>query len=104
MLQERRGSSSYTPQSGEWCVVCRQRLYLTHRDSAYGYFFHRGCFRCAECGTMLRTGNSFVMRDDEGNREYLNVLLYSFITVLRHSCNISFKCMNICVEYVKLHV
>ncbi|XP_076353230.1 uncharacterized protein LOC143248614 [Tachypleus tridentatus] len=43
--------------SGEDCDVCGKRLYPVEKMEASGVKFHRNCFRCTYCNTMLRLEN-----------------------------------------------
>ncbi|XP_033909780.3 F-actin-monooxygenase MICAL2-like isoform X2 [Acipenser ruthenus] len=38
------------------CHFCTKRVYVMERLSAEGRFFHRECFRCDSCNTILRMG------------------------------------------------
>ncbi|KAF6768201.1 hypothetical protein AHF37_05402, partial [Paragonimus kellicotti] len=45
----------FAPRKGSaHCYVCHKQLYLAERQTAFGLYFHRRCFRCATCGTMLQ--------------------------------------------------
>ncbi|XP_022255159.1 kinesin-related protein 4-like [Limulus polyphemus] len=43
--------------SGEDCDVCGKRLYPVEKMEASGIKFHRNCFRCTHCNSMLRLEN-----------------------------------------------
>ncbi|XP_014346914.1 F-actin-monooxygenase MICAL2 isoform X3 [Latimeria chalumnae] len=38
------------------CYFCKKRVYVMERLSAEGQFFHRECFKCDFCSTILRLG------------------------------------------------
>nr|XP_029494962.1 F-actin-monooxygenase MICAL2-like isoform X2 [Oncorhynchus nerka] len=44
------------PGSGDQCHSCQKRVYVVERISAEGLYFHRECFRCDTCGSILRQG------------------------------------------------
>ncbi|XP_055774280.1 F-actin-monooxygenase mical2b-like isoform X7 [Salvelinus fontinalis] len=44
------------PGSGDQCHSCQKRVYVVERISAEGLYFHRECFRCDTCGSVLRQG------------------------------------------------
>nr|XP_046202016.1 F-actin-monooxygenase MICAL2 isoform X10 [Oncorhynchus gorbuscha] len=44
------------PRSGDQCHSCQKRVYVVERISAEGLYFHRECFRCDTCGSILRQG------------------------------------------------
>uniref|UniRef100_A0A4W5JZ71 F-actin monooxygenase n=1 Tax=Hucho hucho TaxID=62062 RepID=A0A4W5JZ71_9TELE len=44
------------PGSGDKCHSCQKRVYVVERISAEGLYFHRECFRCDTCGSVLRQG------------------------------------------------
>ncbi|KAG7259028.1 hypothetical protein CRUP_032972, partial [Coryphaenoides rupestris] len=50
------------------CFFCGKRVYVMERLSAEGLFFHRSCFQCDHCGTMLRL--SSYAWDSSGGRFY----------------------------------
>ncbi|XP_063802487.1 F-actin-monooxygenase MICAL2 isoform X3 [Pseudophryne corroboree] len=47
------------------CYFCQKRVYVVERLSAEGHFFHRECFKCSFCSTVLRLGN-YVFNMEEG--------------------------------------
>ncbi|XP_077309707.1 F-actin-monooxygenase MICAL2 isoform X7 [Lithobates pipiens] len=47
------------------CYFCKKRVYVVERLSAEGHFFHRECFKCSFCSTVLRLGN-YVFNMEEG--------------------------------------
>nr|DBA17615.1 TPA: hypothetical protein GDO54_003035 [Pyxicephalus adspersus] len=47
------------------CYFCKKRVYVVERLSAEGHFFHRECFKCSFCSTILRLGN-YVFNMEEG--------------------------------------
>ncbi|XP_066439654.1 F-actin-monooxygenase MICAL2 isoform X3 [Eleutherodactylus coqui] len=47
------------------CYFCKRRVYVVERLSAEGHFFHRECFKCSFCSTVLRLGN-YVFNMEEG--------------------------------------
>ncbi|XP_068117296.1 F-actin-monooxygenase MICAL2 isoform X3 [Hyperolius riggenbachi] len=47
------------------CYFCKKRVYVVERLSAEGHFFHRECFKCSFCSTVLRQGN-YVFNMEEG--------------------------------------
>ncbi|XP_033629455.1 F-actin-monooxygenase MICAL3-like isoform X3 [Asterias rubens] len=53
-------------QHSDTCFFCGKRVYVMERLSAEGLFFHRDCFRCQHCETMLHVGNYAFARDMEG--------------------------------------
>ncbi|XP_029428711.1 F-actin-monooxygenase MICAL1 isoform X2 [Rhinatrema bivittatum] len=59
--------------SSDACYFCGQRVYIVERMSANGHFFHRGCFRCHQCGATLRLGN---FAFDEGAGQFYCTLHY----------------------------
>ncbi|KAF8562037.1 hypothetical protein P879_08462 [Paragonimus westermani] len=45
----------FAPRKGSaHCYVCHKQLYSIERQTAFGLYFHRSCFRCTTCGTMLQ--------------------------------------------------
>ncbi|XP_014030785.1 F-actin-monooxygenase MICAL2 isoform X15 [Salmo salar] len=44
------------PGSGDKCHSCQKRVYVVERISAEGLYFHRECFCCDTCGSVLRQG------------------------------------------------
>ncbi|XP_054862726.1 protein-methionine sulfoxide oxidase mical3b isoform X4 [Amphiprion ocellaris] len=50
-IQEEAGTGS---GSSDVCFFCQQRVYVMERLSAEGLFFHRSCFRCDSCSSLLR--------------------------------------------------
>uniref|UniRef100_A0AAQ5Z0P5 F-actin monooxygenase n=1 Tax=Amphiprion ocellaris TaxID=80972 RepID=A0AAQ5Z0P5_AMPOC len=50
----RTSSSSHGSGSSDVCFFCQQRVYVMERLSAEGLFFHRSCFRCDSCSSLLR--------------------------------------------------
>ncbi|KAL1007230.1 hypothetical protein UPYG_G00083760 [Umbra pygmaea] len=44
------------PGSGDRCHSCQRHVYVVERISAEGLYFHRECFRCHTCGSVLRLG------------------------------------------------
>eukprot|EP00005_Dracoamoeba_jomungandri_P001719 CAMPEP_0174253362 /NCGR_PEP_ID=MMETSP0439-20130205/2738_1 /TAXON_ID=0 /ORGANISM="Stereomyxa ramosa, Strain Chinc5" /LENGTH=370 /DNA_ID=CAMNT_0015334349 /DNA_START=24 /DNA_END=1136 /DNA_ORIENTATION=- len=49
-------SRSFVVQADK-CKVCNQRVYLNEKLSADGAIFHKACFRCNECNSVLKLGN-----------------------------------------------
>ncbi|XP_040266340.1 F-actin-monooxygenase MICAL2 isoform X4 [Bufo bufo] len=47
------------------CYFCKKRVYVVERLSAEGHFFHRECFKCSFCSSVLRLGN-YVFNVEEG--------------------------------------
>ncbi|KAM4018504.1 F-actin-monooxygenase MICAL2 isoform 2-T4 [Anomaloglossus baeobatrachus] len=47
------------------CYFCKKRVYVVERLSAEGHFFHRECFKCSFCSSVLRLGN-YVFNMEEG--------------------------------------
>ncbi|XP_069821153.1 F-actin-monooxygenase MICAL2 isoform X3 [Dendropsophus ebraccatus] len=47
------------------CYFCKKRVYVVERLSAEGHFFHRECFKCSFCSSILRLGNH-VFNVEEG--------------------------------------
>ncbi|XP_075694263.1 F-actin-monooxygenase MICAL2 isoform X3 [Rhinoderma darwinii] len=47
------------------CYFCKKRVYVVERLSAEGHFFHRECFKCSFCSSVLRQGN-YVFNVEEG--------------------------------------
>ncbi|XP_056383920.1 F-actin-monooxygenase MICAL2 isoform X4 [Hyla sarda] len=47
------------------CYFCKKRVYVVERLSAEGHFFHRECFKCSFCSSVLRLGNH-VFNMEEG--------------------------------------
>uniref|UniRef100_A0A8D0H3I5 Molecule interacting with CasL protein 1 n=1 Tax=Sphenodon punctatus TaxID=8508 RepID=A0A8D0H3I5_SPHPU len=61
-----RKSSPLSPVgSSDACYFCGKQVYILERVSAEGHFFHRGCFKCHQCGTTLRLGD-FAFDEDDG--------------------------------------
>lgn len=58
------------PGGSENCHFCSKRVYLMERLSAEGRFFHRGCFRCQYCSTMLRLGSYTFDRDGKYGHKF----------------------------------
>lgn len=65
----RQGSlrKEFPPNIGgsDTCYFCKKRVYVVERLSAEGHFFHRECFKCSFCSTVLRLGN-YVFNMEEG--------------------------------------
>ncbi|XP_066439653.1 F-actin-monooxygenase MICAL2 isoform X2 [Eleutherodactylus coqui] len=65
----RQGSlkKEFPPNIGgsDTCYFCKRRVYVVERLSAEGHFFHRECFKCSFCSTVLRLGN-YVFNMEEG--------------------------------------
>ncbi|XP_068117302.1 F-actin-monooxygenase MICAL2 isoform X9 [Hyperolius riggenbachi] len=65
----RQGSlrKEFPPNIGgsDTCYFCKKRVYVVERLSAEGHFFHRECFKCSFCSTVLRQGN-YVFNMEEG--------------------------------------
>ncbi|XP_072278380.1 F-actin-monooxygenase MICAL2 isoform X5 [Pyxicephalus adspersus] len=65
----RQGSlrKEFPPNIGgsDTCYFCKKRVYVVERLSAEGHFFHRECFKCSFCSTILRLGN-YVFNMEEG--------------------------------------
>ncbi|XP_075044567.1 F-actin-monooxygenase MICAL2 isoform X3 [Mixophyes fleayi] len=65
----RKGSlrKEFPPNIGgsNTCYFCKKRVYVVERLSAEGHFFHRECFKCSFCSTVLRLGN-YVFHMEEG--------------------------------------
>jgi len=40
----------------ELCTICVKPVYLNERSAADGKVFHKACFRCQECKTILSLG------------------------------------------------
>ena len=55
-------SSSRAP--GDLCYFCKSKVYLVERHCAEGLYFHRTCFRCHYCHSMLRLGAYAFRRGD----------------------------------------
>ncbi|XP_017769097.1 PREDICTED: protein-methionine sulfoxide oxidase Mical isoform X2 [Nicrophorus vespilloides] len=49
--------------NSETCHFCKKRVYFVERLSAEGKFFHRDCFKCQYCHTVLRLGSYQFDRD-----------------------------------------
>ncbi|XP_053416646.1 F-actin-monooxygenase MICAL2 isoform X10 [Nycticebus coucang] len=47
------------------CYFCEKRVYVMERLSTEGHFFHRECFRCSVCATILRLA-AYAFDSDEG--------------------------------------
>uniref|UniRef100_A0A8C5HP96 F-actin monooxygenase n=1 Tax=Gouania willdenowi TaxID=441366 RepID=A0A8C5HP96_GOUWI len=45
---------SFSAGSSDICFFCKQKVYVMERLSAEGFFFHRSCFQCDSCRTLLR--------------------------------------------------
>ncbi|XP_071050107.1 protein-methionine sulfoxide oxidase mical3a isoform X9 [Onthophagus taurus] len=68
-IQKSNSKTAVVPsQNSEFCHFCQKRVYLMERLSAEGRFFHRGCFRCQYCQSVLRLGS--YMFDREGIHGY----------------------------------
>ncbi|XP_069596279.1 F-actin-monooxygenase MICAL2 isoform X1 [Ranitomeya imitator] len=65
----RQGSlrKEFPPNIGgsDTCYFCKKRVYVVERLSAEGHFFHRECFKCSFCSSVLRLGN-YVFNMEEG--------------------------------------
>ncbi|XP_056383921.1 F-actin-monooxygenase MICAL2 isoform X5 [Hyla sarda] len=65
----RQGSlrKEFPPNIGgsDTCYFCKKRVYVVERLSAEGHFFHRECFKCSFCSSVLRLGNH-VFNMEEG--------------------------------------
>ncbi|XP_075694262.1 F-actin-monooxygenase MICAL2 isoform X2 [Rhinoderma darwinii] len=65
----RQGSlrKEFPPNIGgsDTCYFCKKRVYVVERLSAEGHFFHRECFKCSFCSSVLRQGN-YVFNVEEG--------------------------------------
>lgn len=44
-------------RSGEECDLCGKKLYPMEKMEASGFKFHRNCFRCSHCNSLLRLDN-----------------------------------------------
>ncbi|XP_013785271.1 F-actin-methionine sulfoxide oxidase mical1-like [Limulus polyphemus] len=44
-------------RSGEECDLCGKKLYPMEKMEASGFKFHRNCFRCSHCKSLLRLDN-----------------------------------------------
>ncbi|XP_071974971.1 F-actin-monooxygenase MICAL2 isoform X8 [Engystomops pustulosus] len=66
---KRQGSlrKEFPPNIGgsNTCYFCKKRVYVVERLSAEGHFFHRECFKCSFCSSVLRLGN-YVFNVEEG--------------------------------------
>ncbi|KAF7233649.1 hypothetical protein EG68_04910 [Paragonimus skrjabini miyazakii] len=58
----------FAPRKGSaHCYVCHKQLYLVERQTAFGLYFHRRCFRCATCGTMLQPEKAIRLPGDSSD-------------------------------------
>ncbi|XP_030579797.1 F-actin-monooxygenase MICAL2 isoform X2 [Archocentrus centrarchus] len=55
---------AFTP-SGDKCHLCEKRVYMVERICAEGLYFHRECFRCSTCSSVLRQG-AHAFHSEEG--------------------------------------
>ncbi|XP_076371486.1 uncharacterized protein LOC143257118 [Tachypleus tridentatus] len=44
-------------RAGEECDLCGKKLYPMEKMEASGFKFHRNCFRCSHCNSLLRLDN-----------------------------------------------
>ncbi|XP_046391004.1 F-actin-monooxygenase MICAL3 isoform X2 [Ischnura elegans] len=87
-----RGALVVVPQGGsETCHFCGKRVYLMERLSAEGCFFHRGCFRCEYCSTMLRLGNYAFDRDGKYGSHFFCVQHFGLQGLLNGAVRIGSK-------------
>ncbi|XP_013125162.1 F-actin-monooxygenase MICAL2 isoform X5 [Oreochromis niloticus] len=53
------------PPSGDKCHSCQKRVYMVERICTEGLYFHRECFRCSTCSSVLRQG-AHAFHSEEG--------------------------------------
>ncbi|XP_023372097.1 F-actin-monooxygenase MICAL2 isoform X5 [Otolemur garnettii] len=61
----RKSSFPLNLGGSDTCYFCEKRVYVMERLSAEGHFFHRECFRCSVCATILRLA-AYAFDSDEG--------------------------------------
>lgn len=49
-------SSNKTGTLNSKCVVCKSHVHLVQRHFVEGKLYHRSCFKCSECSSVLLTG------------------------------------------------
>ncbi|XP_028307388.1 F-actin-monooxygenase MICAL3-like isoform X3 [Gouania willdenowi] len=49
-----QSEEQFSAGSSDICFFCKQKVYVMERLSAEGFFFHRSCFQCDSCRTLLR--------------------------------------------------
>ncbi|XP_053416643.1 F-actin-monooxygenase MICAL2 isoform X7 [Nycticebus coucang] len=68
LLKQACGRKSTLPLNlggSDTCYFCEKRVYVMERLSTEGHFFHRECFRCSVCATILRLA-AYAFDSDEG--------------------------------------
>jgi len=57
MVVKRNPSPESSPSGNEKCVECGKTVYFSERLAADGVIFHKSCFRCIHCKSILKLGS-----------------------------------------------
>jgi len=70
--------------SGERCLVCEKRVYVTEKITADGKPFHKTCFRCTHCAKVPRRRRPSSHRLASLSRCYSHTAPLPFIHRVKH--------------------
>jgi len=57
MVVKRPGSAESSPSGNEKCQECGKTVYFSERLAADGIIFHKSCFKCIHCKSILKLGS-----------------------------------------------